>query len=431
MKKLLYLFLSIFFFAQSGLGESWTTVTDIPFPVSGAVGFEHGSLIYIIGGYSDLLFDATSLVQIYDPVNDKWEVTDILLTPRYGASVGVYDDQMYLYGGSVRNSVVDAFSLERWDLKNNESVELQFNYNFNRNFSASEIIDGKIYGFGGYPDFANRDSVLQLPYVFVYDIDSLKIDFISENIAFDLLATHQMSAVIYNKIYLLGGIFNGVLSEVRYFDTRDLTWNTLDVKLSTERYAGTASVIMDSVIVLIGGRNDNDHIIEENELFFLGEQDVLQGEQDAFQIEPLHVPRAEHITIKFGETLYVFGGVNEEGHNELSVEKLDIPAIVDDLGSDPNLLSPHGFVLNQNYPNPFNPETVIKYTVGPTGNKSIPVNLTVFDVLGRVVQTLVNKNQKPGNYKIVFNASNLFSGIYYYTIKAGVFEATRKMVIVR
>ena len=88
----------------------------------------------------------------------------------------------------------------------------------------------------------------------------------------------------------------------------------------------------------------------------------------------------------------------------------------------------YDFSLKQNYPNPFNPSTTIKYSIPSAGGVQ-NVILKVYDVLGREVATLVNKEQKPGNYQIVFNASELSSGTYFYKLKAGNFIETKKMLL--
>ncbi|MEN8192206.1 MAG: T9SS type A sorting domain-containing protein [Bacteroidota bacterium] len=81
---------------------------------------------------------------------------------------------------------------------------------------------------------------------------------------------------------------------------------------------------------------------------------------------------------------------------------------------------PNEFRLSQNYPNPFNPSTTIQYSIPSTksplhrkGFRGGLVTLKVYDVLGREVKTLINKEQKPGTYQIVFDAQNLSSGIYF------------------
>lgn len=87
----------------------------------------------------------------------------------------------------------------------------------------------------------------------------------------------------------------------------------------------------------------------------------------------------------------------------------------------------NSFSLSQNYPNPFNPSTIIKYSI-PSNEY---VTLKVFDVLGRETATLVNEEQVRGEYSINFNAANLASGIYYYSITAGSYRATHKMILAK
>jgi hypothetical protein len=88
---------------------------------------------------------------------------------------------------------------------------------------------------------------------------------------------------------------------------------------------------------------------------------------------------------------------------------------------------PEDFNLFQNYPNPFNPATTISYSIKEKGM----VTLKVFDILGKEVATLLNEEQTAGSYKIEFNASSIASGIYFYSLKAGNFIATKKMVLLR
>ena len=97
--------------------------------------------------------------------------------------------------------------------------------------------------------------------------------------------------------------------------------------------------------------------------------------------------------------------------------------------SDDDLL-PEKFVVEQNYPNPFNPTTYINYAL-PKGEVSYNVTIKVYDILGRLVEILVDANQQPGNYKVMFNAEGLKSGIYFYIVTAGHFSSTEKMLLIR
>ena len=88
---------------------------------------------------------------------------------------------------------------------------------------------------------------------------------------------------------------------------------------------------------------------------------------------------------------------------------------------------PQQFRLSQNYPNPFNPATNIKFSVPKSGL----VKIAVYDAIGRETAVLVNENLSTGNYSVEFNASNFSSGIYFYTILAGDFKETKKMMLIK
>ncbi|MGE5431383.1 MAG: YCF48-related protein [Syntrophomonadaceae bacterium] len=88
---------------------------------------------------------------------------------------------------------------------------------------------------------------------------------------------------------------------------------------------------------------------------------------------------------------------------------------------------PESFYLSQNYPNPFNPSTIIEYTLAKSGH----VSLEIYDVLGRLVNTIVNKWQTEGDYKINWKAEDLPSGIYFYRIISGEYTEAKKMLLIR
>lgn len=91
------------------------------------------------------------------------------------------------------------------------------------------------------------------------------------------------------------------------------------------------------------------------------------------------------------------------------------------------ILNPNDFSLAQNYPNPFNPETKINFAVPSKGL----VTLKVYNVLGREVANLVNEVLNPGAHEVVFNASSLPSGTYFYRLESGNFISTKKMMLVK
>ncbi|HSW54196.1 MAG TPA: T9SS type A sorting domain-containing protein, partial [Ignavibacteriaceae bacterium] len=88
---------------------------------------------------------------------------------------------------------------------------------------------------------------------------------------------------------------------------------------------------------------------------------------------------------------------------------------------------PEKFHLYPNYPNPFNPVTTIKYDIV----KAQDVKVTVLDILGSEIATLVNELQQPGSYEIKWDASNVSSGIYIYQLKTKDFVSTKKMILIK
>jgi len=98
-----------------------------------------------------------------------------------------------------------------------------------------------------------------------------------------------------------------------------------------------------------------------------------------------------------------------------------------DLSSDVNPVIAGKYILNNNYPNPFNPLTRISFSVPQSG----VVKLIIYDLLGKVVQTLVNENLKSGYYEVEWNASNYSSGVYFYRLEGGNFSQTKKMILIK
>ncbi|MCK5783677.1 MAG: CotH kinase family protein, partial [Desulfobacterales bacterium] len=95
--------------------------------------------------------------------------------------------------------------------------------------------------------------------------------------------------------------------------------------------------------------------------------------------------------------------------------------------TEDNIKLPPNTFLNQNYPNPFNSSTLISYSLKVASK----VKLTIYDVTGRELKTVLNKRQFAGEHSVAFNAADLPSGIYIYHLKIGAFERSRKMLLLR
>lgn len=88
---------------------------------------------------------------------------------------------------------------------------------------------------------------------------------------------------------------------------------------------------------------------------------------------------------------------------------------------------PVSFSLSQNYPNPFNPTTQIRYTVP----RKVNVSLKIYNVLGELVSTLTNEIHNPGTYQVIFDGSNLASGVYFYRLEGQHFRQTKSFTLIK
>ncbi|GBD86569.1 hypothetical protein BMS3Abin03_00490 [bacterium BMS3Abin03] len=88
---------------------------------------------------------------------------------------------------------------------------------------------------------------------------------------------------------------------------------------------------------------------------------------------------------------------------------------------------PEKFYLSQNYPNPFNPATKIDFTLP----EKQMITLRVYNILGEMVQEIVNEEKPAGSYSVTFDASNLPSGVYIYRLQTPGFTQNRKMTFLK
>jgi len=90
------------------------------------------------------------------------------------------------------------------------------------------------------------------------------------------------------------------------------------------------------------------------------------------------------------------------------------------------------FLLMQNYPNPFNPKTKIRFSIPALRDQHIePVQLIIYDITGKEVETLINEELNPGNYEVYWDASGFSSGVYFYMMNTEGFTDVKKMVLVK
>ena len=188
--------------------------------------------------------------------------------------------------------------------------------------------------------------------------------------------------------------------------------------MPTARSAHSAGAV-NGKIYAIGGYGGNDS------------QKTLSTVEEYDPVTDTWTTKAEMPTARWGHSggvvngkIYAIGGLTylNEGFAEVYVyDPGGEPTWVDDM-------IPVGFDLVQNYPNPFNPATTIDYRLDKAGM----VNLVIYDLLGRKVETLVDEIKTPGNYEVRWSAEGCASGVYFYRIEAGGSKVlTQKMMLVK
>ncbi|MGQ9798544.1 MAG: T9SS type A sorting domain-containing protein, partial [Ignavibacterium sp.] len=184
-------------------------------------------------------------------------------------------------------------------------------------------------------------------------------------------------------------------------------------------------VELTSFIASVNGNNVSlkwNTATEVNNSGFYVERKTLNGEWKSIGFVPGAGTTTENRTYNFsdknlteGKYLYRLKQVDFNGTFEYSnIIEVDV-------------VSPAKFELAQNYPNPFNPNTSISFTIPQSGN----VKLSVYNLLGQEITTLVNEYKEAGTHNIQFNAANLNSGVYLYKLESNGLTLTKKMTLLK
>jgi len=385
--------------AQSG----WTVRTALPTPRYGVCSAKLGNDIYIIGG---IKYDQeeggeeiSKTVEKYNPITDNWDTgIDGLREERYNAAAVAFGGKIYVIGGRERNELIK--SIEIFDPDSNEWSKSNYHLKHRREGAAAVVYDGKIYVIGGYDsDGSYLDSVE------IFDPQKETGDEIENTMNFPRALLGAVT--VEDTIFALGGFYYGPISAVEKF-IPDNNWQTI-ASMSTLR-ASFVACAANNMIFAIGGHGQME-ILKSIEAYNLATGD--------WEIkEPMNFAREAFTAQVVDNKIYVFGGSNDDQQFIPEVEEYDPePASVD----VHNRTAPENFKLYQNYPNPFNSQTIIRYELRKNNN----VNLTIHNIHGRKVATLVNNEQQPpGRYQVYWGRTSdheaaLSSGVYFGILKAG------------
>jgi hypothetical protein len=186
---------------------------------------------------------------------------------------------------------------------------------------------------------------------------------------------------------------------------------------------GDVQVVKNADLIYIAGALSPFHLDNSVNAGFVLSSDMGSSWQDINTGLPGN-PVVSRITYSIsGSNINWHAGLFNNTLNGAKVYKMTTPIGINQISNQ----VPDGFSLSQNYPNPFNPVTKIKFNVA----KESAVNITVFDVLGRHISTLVNEKLRGGSYETEWSAVNIPGGVYFYKIETDDYTETKKMMLVK
>ena len=247
--------------------------------------------------------------------------------------------------------------------------------------------------------------------------DSLIIYIAEVDSGLQIYAWVNNSFSMVNKIKENLPIVGLKIRDKNLFLASDAGLNIYDISKNKNPYLISRILVSAGSFPDISISGDYTYMEGDGHLVIINIKDLLNPKE----VEDIMYP--SRVVTAFGNI--VFLGISLNGililENKLVTSTNDL--LTNDLKST--------FKLYQNYPNPFNPATTIEFSMPPgTGNNSL-VLLKVYDILGKEIRTIFDEVKEPGNYKILFNAEGLPSGVYFYTFKVGEYSETKKFIILK
>jgi hypothetical protein len=397
---------------------NWERVGNMPYPVSGAAIVKKDSLIYIFGGYSDSLQSEVDYIQEFNPVRNSWRIAGHMNEKRIGLCAATYGDSVVIFGGVKKKSARQG-SLEIWNYVSNPVVSAT-NGVFSRSFASAAVVNRRLLVIGGEQDFGSQSDTGKQKFIVEYNVASSTVNGVIDTIFTMQQPSQQMCAVVDGGVYIMGGVYNGLLKNTFSYSPISRKVTQLGHNLLKPR-AGGAVVPINNLLYIIGGIDETDRPVGYTELYYTGPNGIsAKGSTNI-------VPRKECMAISFGQYIYLFGGENDDFDVERSIERIKISDITDVKTEYSPKLS-KSIELLGNFPNPFNPSTVIKYRVPYAQN----IAVLIYDVTGREVAKIDEGMKETGDYNVAFNASEGYtSGVYFYRIKGENAIKTGKMILMR
>jgi len=405
---LIILEIELLFFPAISLaqGGTWTTKTPMSTARLWLSGEVVGGKIYAIGGATAAGSPTLTTVEEYDPVTNTWMTKTVMPTARYNMASAVADGKIYIVGGGhsfqvgvtsgVRTLEVYDPATDTWDTTKTDMPTA-------REGASGCMVDDIIYVIGGVVSGG-----VALKTVEAYDPAT---DTWTTKAPMPTGRWALSTAVVDGKIYAMGTGQGG--NTVEEYDPATDTWTSKASMLIGIGYFDTG--VVDGIIYTLGGASGSAS--SYSRVFAYDPSADEWSEKTA-----MSTARWGLCAGVVNGKIYAIGGTSGWPVSPLSTNEEYTPTVTS--MENRAIINPVSIALHQNYPNPFNPETTIEYTV----KEPCKVKLIVINLAGQVVKELVNSYQQRGVYTVDVNMQEIPSGIYFYKVIMGNFQAVKKMV---
>ncbi len=376
---------------------------------------ETNGRIFAIGGMTQNNV-ATSAVEEYDISSGSWGMKNSMPLPRSDMGIAIVQNKIFVIGGFRADSVGKSISVSAcndvmvYDPQN-DTWKTKAKMLKQRRWPAIVSLNGNIYAISGF--IGDNDNYSTVGGIEEYDVMK---DTWTEKAKYTLGLSLCQAVAINGKIYSIFSEGTGSQTDT-HINEYDPELDTWTVKIHIPPIGDFAKLAINNQVYMFGGHLNAGECRSNKALKYDPSTNSLTS------LPNLSEPKWGMGAAEIDGKIFIMGGSDWIGNNETYFNRVEAYDTKKDVGIlNKNKLK--DFSLLQNYPNPFNPDTIIRYQL----SNSTHVELKIFDLLGREIITLVDKEQTAGKHEAKFDCNQLNSGIYFARLTANDFTETKKMV---
>lgn len=396
-------------YAQADKG-SWSFRHVLPTPRQEVPHVVLEDKIYVPGGF-DATPQGSQVVEVYDPASDLWATVAPLPFPMHHMAAAAVNGQFYILGGYEGDSFAATGRVLAYDPGTDSWTE-KAPMPTPRGAHAAVAFEGRIYVIGGRTSTAVATTE-------VYDSNT---DSWESRAPMPTAREHLAAALIDSLIYVVGGrIFENRVYEnqntLEVYSPRTDTWRTLSAMPS--RRGGLAAAEAQGKLYVFGGEGFDfgGEVYSNNEEY--------DPTTDTWRtMAPMPTPRHGLGAATVNDTIYLIGGGPVAGFSTSSVNSAFTPP-----PATPTILEaeklPSQTILHPNFPNPFTSDTTLRFSLASAST----VRLTIYDVWGREIQTLLEGPLNRGLHSVKWNAQGQAPGLYLCRFETPTYSKTAPLTL--